>query len=190
MGSIDGDRIERTSGCWHLEDGAGQDRSDSPPIDVGDFFDEFHESRSGHEGHQSWIHCWEGFRILGLSAKARPCRARPEPYLVLRVFREFRKIEAFVNLGYYIGAMTADGYIDTQQKFIAGDVKVDMRAEIYKRLMGELNLPVDSAGSLRNANQLTEVSPSGGFANFHPPDTVSASVAEILSAFDRKDREQ
>lgn len=88
-------------------------------------------------------------------------------------------IEVFVNLGYYMGKMTADGFIDTGTLFAAKDVKIDVATSSYQRLFENNAVATDPA---RNASQ----SDAGGSAEVidvseAQATTTSVSLSETLT---------
>ena len=79
-------------------------------------------------------------------------------------------IMAFINLGYYMGGMTADGYVDTGQNLIANNLNVKTEQGLIERILGIRESPSAEATEDRSA------SPEGQIAS----ESASLNIAEAL----------
>lgn len=76
------------------------------------------------------------------------------------------RIEAFVNVGYYMGGMTADGYVNTGNSFIANDIKISVSADTLKLLsgtnalgIGNINTPTFNSENSPDQKSTSSVTP-------------------------------
>lgn len=93
------------------------------------------------------------------------------------------QIEAFVSLGYYLGPMTADGYINTDANFIANSIKVSLSSNDQLRLFGQsptvLSTATDSASTASESAVSHQPSAISSTSNVSVSDAISKVLDKL-----------
>ena len=82
-------------------------------------------------------------------------------------------IIAFVNLGYYLGGITADGYVNTGENFTVNNIKINTSQSLIDRILG---IKTDGQDQTQNATGSGAISDSSQIA----PEPASLNISEAL----------
>lgn len=119
-----------------------------------------------------------GDYLTSSTTPGRATKALKAGYTVAKALEDWSpssgkdSIMSFVNLGYYMGPMTGDGYIDTGENFIANSVKVTTTQSLIDRIFG-----------IRSSTQETENATDSGTLDQTASDSASLNITEALSKF-------
>ncbi len=95
------------------------------------------------------------------------------------------RIDVFVNLGYYMGGLTADGYFDSQNSFIASDVKVGVSQDVYAKLFSDSSIINDYTAATDSGTATESGTVATGSANV----SISQAIAKIVERMDKLEQD-
>ena len=125
-----------------------------------------------------------GDYLTSSSTPGRAMKATKAGYIVAKALEDWspdsgkESIMVFVNLGYYMGSMTADGYIDTGNSFVVENIKINTDQSLINRILG---LMTNSSEDISD----NEASDSGEVATGSAELLTSKGSLDITQAFEK-----